>query len=1159
MDRKYSKIKRLLVANRGEIAIRIFRSAHGLGIRTVALYSKEDRFSLHRFKADEAYLVGTDLDPVQAYLNVNNIIHMALDKRIDAIHPGYGFLSESSVFSHACRTEGILFVGPRPEILDQLGDKTTARTLATKIGVPVLEGTNRSIATLAEAKKAIQSIGYPIILKAAHGGGGRGMRVVTKESELESQLLEAQRESLSSFGKDEIFLERYITRARHVEVQLLGDQHGNLVHLYERDCSIQRRHQKLVEMAPALNLSPQLREDLYNAATELGRSIGYDNAGTVEFLVDQDTNQFYFIEINPRIQVEHTVTEMITGIDLVHNQILIAQGHALTHPEIGLNSQSDVQIRGYSCQCRVTTEDPQNSFIPDYGRILHYRSAAGLGIRLDAGTAFSGATVTPFYDSLLVKVSAWGLRFTDTVRRMERCLQEFRIRGVKTNIPFLINLVNHPDFRKGNCTTNFIEDNPDLFHFPTRRDRATRLLRFLGNQVVNENLPNYKNNIRINPHAAPPPAKLPMKSVPKGLRRYLQENGPKGFATWIGDQSQVFITDTTFRDAHQSLLATRMRTYDMNQISSYYAATHADLFSLELWGGATFDTSMRFLKESPWKRLEQLRQSIPNIPFQMLMRASNAVGYTSYPDNVVQEFVRLSAESGIDIFRVFDSLNDTRNMKIAMEAVLQTGSLLEAAICYTGDILNRERPKYSLTYYINLAKELEEMGAHILAIKDMAGLCKPYAAYKLISALKDEIQLPIHFHTHDTSGGQMASVLKAVEAGVDIVDAAMDPLSGMTSQPSLNTLVEMLRFTPYDSGLNIEDFEHTAKYWEVVRQYYQVFESTMKTTSSDVYKHEMPGGQVTNLYQQAVALGLEDRWAEVCQTYATVNNLFGDIVKVTPSSKVVGDLALFMLTNDLSAQDLMNSDRKINFPKSVIEFFQGHLGTPTGGFPRGLRKRVLGDIRPIRSRPGKSLPAVNLNSKQKELEGRIRRRVDKRDTISYLLYPEVFLDFCNHQIQFGDVAVLPTPIFFYGMETDEEISVELEPGKTLIIKLVATGEPDVQGNSTVFFELNGVPREVLIPNHSVSHTIPKRPKAKSNDPSQVGAPMPGLVNSVAVAPGAKVAEGDKLLTLQAMKMELTLYADRNAKIEEVLVSPGDQVTTKDLLITYSGLPESSST
>ena len=1145
-----SRIKRLLAANRSEIAIRVFRSAHELGIRTIALYSEEDRFSLHRYKADEAYLIGSGMDPIQAYLNVDNVIALAVEKRVDAIHPGYGFLSESPALAGACADAGILFIGPRPEILEQLGDKTVARGLAAQLGVPILQGSEAPLSDLDEARSLAAAMGYPVMLKAAHGGGGRGMRVVSREAELEAQFQEARRESASAFGREEIFLERFLSRARHLEVQILGDRHGNLVHLYERDCSLQRRHQKLVEMAPALNLAPELRRKICDTAVMLGRAIGYDNAGTVEFLLDQDTDQFYFIEINPRIQVEHTVTEQVTGVDLVHHQILIAQGLALEHPEIGLASQSDVQVRGYACQCRVTTEDPENSFIPDYGRILHYRSAAGAGIRLDAGTAFSGATVIPFYDSLLVKVTAWGLRFPETVRRMERCLQEFRIRGVKTNIPFLINLVDHPEFRNGHCTTRFIDENPELFRFPARRDRATRLLRFLGNQVVNETPVVREFHAKVNRRPAPVPWRPTGGAMPEGHRFRLLRDGPRKFADWVKDRPEVLITDTTFRDAHQSLLATRMRTYDMSRIADVYAHCHSDFVSLELWGGATFDTAMRFLRESPWDRLDRLRHAIPNIPFQMLLRASNALGYSSYPDNVVHEFVRLAAESGIDIFRIFDSLNDTRNMQIAIEAVVRNGGLAEAAICYTGDILDPDRSKYALDYYLEMSRDLERMGAHILAIKDMAGLCKPYAAYQLIRALKNEVGLPIHFHTHDTSGGQMAALLKAVEAGADIVDAAMAPLAGLTSQPSLNTFVEMLRFSPRDPGLDTQRLEETAHYWEVVRQYYCAFESTLRTGTADVYKHQMPGGQYTNLYQQAAALGLEENWPEVWRTYARVNELFGDIVKVTPSSKVVGDLALFMLTNDLSPQDLTGSSKKIDFPESVIDFFQGRLGTPKGGFPARLRERILGDLRPIQGRPGESLPPADLPGVRKDLEGRLRRKFDERDTISYLLYPQVFQEFIGHQTRFGDVSVLPTPVFFYGMEREAEVLVELEPGKTLIIKLMAVGEPDTRGNCTVFFELNGVPREVQVPNRSVIPQVSKRAKADPGDPLHVGAPMPGMVISVSVSSGAKVAQGEKLLTLQAMKMELTLYADREAEIEELLVEPGDRVNTKDLLLTY---------
>ena len=904
-------IRKLLVANRSEIAIRVFRTAHELGIRTVAIYSHEDRYALHRFKADESYLIGKAGEPIRAYLNIEQVIDLAKEYQVDAIHPGYGFLSENPELARACANAGIIFVGPRVELLEKLGDKTAAREIADLAGVPILQGTKKAVTSLDEALQMASQLGYPIMLKAAKGGGGRGMRVVKDEAALAPNLEQAQRESLSAFGSDEVFLEKYISRARHIEVQLLGDQHGNLVHLFERDCSLQRRHQKVVEIAPAPNLAPALRQSICDAALAIGRQVKYENAGTVEFLVDVDADRFYFIEVNPRIQVEHTVTEQVTGIDIVKRQILIAQGLPLSDPELGLGNQANVKTNGFAIQSRVTTEDPENRFRPDYGRITHYRSASGMGIRLDAGTAFSGASVTPYYDSLLVKVTAWGTRLVDASRRMERCLQEFRVRGVKTNIPFLINLVTHDTFLKGNTTTRFIDETPELFDFPQRRDRATKLLQYLGEIIVNGNslVKGRPKSTRREP--APVPTFAHQQPIPDGVRQKLQQMGPAAFCQWIKDQKQLLITDTTMRDAHQSLLATRFRTFDLLRIAESYARMTPNLFSLEMWGGATFDTSMRFLKECPWKRLTDLRERVPNILFQMLLRASNAVGYTNYPDNVVQAFVKEAASAGIDLFRIFDPLNWVPNMRVAMEAVQESGQLCEAAICYTGDLLNPGRPKFSLKYYVELAKELEKMGAHILAIKDMAGLCKPYAAQQLVKALKSEIGIPIHFHTHDTSGVQGASILMASKQGLDIADAALAPMSGLTSQPNLNSLIESLRFTDRDTGLNPDNLRQLAYYWEAVREFYTPFESGVKADDVNLYLHEMPGGQFSNLFEQARALGLAGRWQEVCRAYAAVNQLFGDIVKVTPTSKSVGDMALFLVANNLSTQDVLDPQRDL--------------------------------------------------------------------------------------------------------------------------------------------------------------------------------------------------------------------------------------------------------
>jgi pyruvate carboxylase len=1143
-------IRKLLAANRSEIAIRVFRSAHELGIRTVAIYSHEDRFALHRFKADEAYPVGKPGEPIRAYLDIPGIVALAKEHEVDAIHPGYGFLSENPNFALACRNSGIIFVGPRTEVLKQLGDKVAARAIAQKAGVPVLPGTDAPVKDNASAAEAAKRIGYPLMVKASMGGGGRGMRVVESPDQLQPALEQARREAGTAFGVPDVFLERLVRRARHIEVQLLGDQHGGLVHLFERDCSIQRRHQKVVEIAPAPNLDPSVRQRILDAALAVGRAVKIDNAGTVEFLLDADSGEFFFIEVNPRIQVEHTVTEEVTGYDVVRSQVLIASGRPLKDAEIGLGDQSKVVTHGFALQCRVTTEDPEKGFLPDYGRLSHYRSASGMGIRLDAGTAFSGAVITPFYDSLLVKVTAHGLRFEDAARRMERCLQEFRIRGVKTNIPFLVNLVLHPAFLAGGVTTSFLDETPELLDLPQRKDRATKILSYLGEIIVNGNpeVKNQESGVRSQPQV--PEAR---GEIPEGTRDRLKRLGAEKFAKWVREQKRLLVTDTTMRDAHQSLLATRMRSYDMLRIAPVYARKHADLFSLEMWGGATFDTAMRFLKESPWDRLVHLREQIPNVLFQMLLRAANAVGYSNYPDNVVKAFVKESAQAGIDLFRCFDSLNWMPNLQLAIEFVRETGALCEAAICYTGDILDPKRSKYDLKYYVTLAKQLEKAGAHLLGIKDMAGICKPYAAQKLVRALRQEIGIPIHFHTHDPASGQIAAYLLAAAEGVDIVDCAFATMSGLTSQPCLNSLAEALRFTERDTGLSYDDRKATADYWEEVRKLYQPFESGQSAPSADVYEHEMPGGQYTNLVRQAQALGLGERWREVGPMYAAVNRLFGDIVKVTPSSKVVGDMALFMLANNLTPDDVLDGNRDLAFPESVIEFFEGRLGQPPGGFPAKLQQRVLRGRTPITDRPGLHLPPVDLDKVRKELTVRFQQPVSEQEVLAYLMYPRVFPELVEHQKKYSDTSVLPTSAFFYGMERGEELGADIEPGKTLIIKFQAVGEPHPDGKRTVFFELNGQPREVLILDKALvgSATAGAR-KAEVGNPLHVAAPMPGAVVNVAVAAGEQVAPGQKLLTMEAMKMETTLYAEGAGKVAEVLVRPGAQVEGGDLLVRFEG-------
>jgi pyruvate carboxylase len=1145
-------IRKLLAANRSEIAIRIFRAANELGLRTVAIYSYEDRLALHRFKADEAYQVGIGKGPVEAYLDIDGIVALAKEKDVDAIHPGYGFLSENPALARACEKAGIKFVGPTPQLLELLGDKTAARRLAAEAGVPTLPGTPDPVKTLAAAQKAANEIGYPVMVKAAMGGGGRGMRVVHNAQELERLLEEAQGEAKSAFGDGSVFLEKYLARARHLEVQILGDEHGELLHLYERDCSVQRRHQKVVEVAPAANLPAKIRAELCDSAVQLARKAGYRNAGTVEYLYDVDAEKFYFIEVNPRIQVEHTVTEMVTGIDLVRSQILVAQGYHLHEAPLSLPQQDKVPLYGAALQCRVTTEDPANNFSPDYGKLSTYRSPAGFGIRLDGGTAYAGATLAAYYDSLLVKVTAWGANLPEACQRMDRALREFRIRGVKTNIPFVENVVNHPKFRAGEVTTSFLDDSPELFRFRTRGDRATKLLSYLGDVILNGN-PEVKGKKPAETATREVPV-IPQSTgleIPDGTRQLLQQLGPQKFAAWAKKQKRLLITDTTWRDAHQSLMATRVRTHDLLATAPAVARKLSNLFSLEMWGGATFDTSLRFLHEDPWQRLRELRALVPNICFQMLLRGANAVGYASYPDNLIIEFVRESAKQGIDIFRIFDSLNSIDNMRVAIDAVLETeNAICEAAICYTGDILDPSRPKYSLKYYVEMAQQLEKLGAHFLAIKDMAGLCKPYAAFELVKTLKQEIGIPIHFHTHDTSGLNAATILKAADAGVHVADAAIAAMSGGTSQPNLNAIVESLRHTPRDTQLDIETLNQCSDYWETVRNFYAPFDSGPKSGSARLYQHEIPGGQYTNLREQATAMGLGHRWREAEKMYADVNQLFGDIVKVTPSSKVVGDMALFLMANELTPESILALDEHhdISLPNSVVEMFSGVLGVPPGGWPKKLQKIILRGQPPLKGRPSANLPALDLATEKKSLEKKLNHTVTHDDLLSYLLYPEVFTKYDQFRVTYGDVSVLPTNAFFFGLTSGEEITVEIESGKSLIIKFLTASEPHPDGTRTLFFELNGQPREVTVRDRSLKAVERTHPKADPADPGQVAAPTAGVISSIAVQANKPVERGAKLLTLEAMKMQSNIYAPISGKITKLLVAPGQNVEAKDLLV-----------
>jgi pyruvate carboxylase len=1150
--KKNKPIRKLLAANRSEIAIRIFRAANELGLRTVGIYSQEDRLALHRFKADEAYQVGVGKGPVVAYLDIAGIVGLAKEKGVDAIHPGYGFLSENPAFARACEKAGIVFIGPTPELLELLGDKTAARRLADSAGVPVLPGTEESISSPTEARKFAASIGYPVIVKAAMGGGGRGMRVVRSEAELDQRLEEAQGEAKSAFGDASVFLEKYLPRARHLEVQILADNHGNLLHLYERDCSVQRRHQKVVEVAPAANLPSSIRAELCDAAVRLARKANYRNAGTVEFLYDVDAQKWYFIEVNPRIQVEHTVTEMVTGIDLVRSQILVAQGHRLHDEPLALPEQAKVPLYGAALQCRVTTEDPEKNFAPDYGKLTTYRSPAGFGIRLDGGTAYAGAVLAAYYDSLLVKVTAWGTKLPEACQRMDRALREFRIRGVKTNIPFLENVVNHPRFRAGEVTTSFLDESPELFRLQSRGDRATKLLSYLGDVILNGN-PEVKGKPIPKALEKATLPSVPGIEPPPGTRQLLQKLGPKKFAAWAKKEKRLLITDTTFRDAHQSLMATRVRTHDLLATASAVAQRLPNLFSVEMWGGATFDTSMRFLREDPWQRLRDLRQRIPNICFQMLLRGANAVGYTSYPDNVIVEFVRESYAQGIDIFRIFDSLNSIENMRVSIDAVLETGAVCEPAICYTGDIFDKSRPKYSLKYYVSMAKQFEKLGAHFLAIKDMAGLCKPYAAYELVRTLREEIAIPVHFHTHDTSGINSASVLKAADAGVDVADAAIAAMSGGTSQPNLNSIVEALRHTPRDTNLDIAALNECSDYWETVRTYYLPFDSGPKAGSARLYQHEIPGGQYTNLREQAASMGLGHRWREVEKMYAEVNQLFGDIVKVTPSSKVVGDMTLFLMANELQPADVLKLDEKhdLSLPNSVVEMFAGVLGVPPGGWPRKLQEIILRGGTPLKGRPGASLEAVDLAEASATLQKKLGHAVRPDDLLSYLLYPDVFAKYDKFRQTYADVSVLPTPAFYYGLASGEEITIEIEAGKTLILKFLTASDPHPDGTRTLFFELNGQPREVNVRDLALRVVERAHPKADPADPGQVAAPTAGIISGIAVQANHPVERGAKLLTLEAMKMQSNIYAPITGRVTKLLVTPGQHVEAKDLLVTIA--------
>ncbi|WP_146549378.1 pyruvate carboxylase [Rummeliibacillus suwonensis] len=1142
------KIHKVLVANRGEIAIRIFRACDELNIKTVAIYSKEDTGSYHRYKADESYLVGEHQKPIDAYLDIENILQIAKLSGADAIHPGYGFLSENIQFAKRCEEEEIIFIGPDTKHLDMFGDKVKAKEQAKRAGIPVIPGSDGPVSSLEEVLAFSEQYGYPIIIKASLGGGGRGMRIVHNADEVAEAYTRAKSEAKAAFGNDEVYVERYVDHPKHIEVQILADKHGNIVHLYERDCSVQRRHQKVVEVAPSVSLSHRLRQDICQAAVQLAQNVQYVNAGTVEFLVSGD--EFFFIEVNPRVQVEHTITEMITDIDIVQTQILIAEGHTLHGDVINIPEQKNIQTHGFAIQCRITTEDPLNHFMPDTGRIAVYRSGGGFGVRIDAGDAFQGAVITPYYDSLLVKVSTHAVTFKQAAAKMLRNLREFRIRGIKTNIPFLENVVQHPNFLSGSYDTSFIGDTPELFTFSKRKDRGTKILSYIANVTVN-GFPGVEK--RPKPHFDVPviPKSKALATLSPSAKHILDEQGPNAVADWVKGQQRILLTDTTFRDAHQSLLATRVRSKDLWTIAKPTAELLPNLFSMEVWGGATFDVAYRFLKEDPWKRLEEIRKLAPNTLLQMLLRASNAVGYKNYPDNVIQRFVKQSAEAGVDVFRIFDSLNWVTSMEVAIDAVRNANKIAEASICYTGDLNDPARAKYNIDYYKKMAKSLEQAGAHILGIKDMAGLLKPSAAQRLISELKETVDLPIHLHTHDTSGNGILTYKEAIDAGVDIVDTAIGALSGLTSQPNIQTLYYALEDHKRRPDVSIDALEELSAYWSDVRTYYSDFESGLKASNTEVYRHEMPGGQFSNLRQQAKAVGLGERWNEVKNMYRRVNLLFGDIVKVTPSSKVVGDMALFMVQNNLTENDIFEKGKTIDFPDSVIELFSGYLGQPTGGFPKELQKIILKGKEPINVRPGELLKPVDFDALQQELAKEMKEQPTAHDVTAYALYPKVFLQYVETFKHFGDISILDTPTFLFGMRIGEKISIEIEKGKTLFIKLVSIGEAANDGTRVVYFELNGQARTIRVKDENIQTNIKQSLKADAKNEKHIGATMPGTVLKVLVDIGTKVKQGDHLLITEAMKMETTIQAPFNGVIKDIYVQNGDSIEVDDLLIELS--------
>ncbi|MEM9918306.1 MAG: pyruvate carboxylase [Bacteroidota bacterium] len=1145
---KHYRFKKLLVANRGEIAIRILRAASELQLRTVAVYTYEDRYSLHRYKSDESYQIGPNDEPLKPYLDIDEIIRVAKEHQVEAIHPGYGFLSENVAFARRCREEGIIFVGPEPEAMEQLGDKVITKRLARKLNIPLIEGSKDALVNVEVALAEAEAIGYPVMVKAASGGGGRGMRVVWDKEDLATEYHEARQEARTAFGDDTVFLEKYINNPKHIEVQIFGDKHGNLIHLFERDCSVQRRFQKVVEVAPSLTLKEETRQKLYDYALELCRAAGYSCAGTAEFLVDKEEN-IYFIEVNPRIQVEHTITEQITGIDLVRSQLLVCMGYPLSHPTLMIDKQEDIKMNGCAIQCRITTEDPAEDFKPHYGTLIAYRSASGFGIRLDAGSAYPGAVISPYFDSLLVKVTAHGRTMKGAAERLHRALREFRVRGVKTNIDYLLNLLHNDTFVQGRATVNFIKENQDLLLLPRRRDRGTKILKYLAEVIVNGNPDvKYKDDRLTDKFRVPVvPAFDASADYPKGTRQLLDEKGAEGLSQWLREQKRVLYTDTTFRDAHQSLLATRMRTYDMMKVAESFGRHMGDqLFSMEVWGGATFDVSLRFLKECPWTRLKLLREAIPNTLFQMLLRGSNAVGYAAYPDNLVERFIDTAAETGVDLFRIFDSLNWVEAMKVSIQRVRKAGKIAEACLCYTGDISDASRTKFNLQYYIDLAKRLEDEGAHILAIKDMAGLLKPRAAELLIPALKEAVDLPIHLHTHDTSSIQSATYLKAIEADVDVVDVALASMSGLTSQPNFNAVAAMMQGHERGSEIDVQKLNQFSNYWEAVRAYYYAFETELRAGSAEVYDTEIPGGQYSNLRPQARGLGLEDQFETIKANYKAANELFGELIKVTPSSKVVGDMAMFMTANGLTKEDVLAQGHKLAFPDSVKALMRGDLGQIDGGFPEEIQKMILKEEAPYTDRPNAHLAPIDFDAELPAFQKAFGAHQQLHDFISYKLYPKVFENYNQHYEKYGAVRILPTAAFFYGLQPNEEILVEIENGKTVIVRYLNVTEPGAAGNRLVFFKMNGQTRSIEVNDRTLDIEVVRNKKASGE--KEIGAPLQGKLSKILVKPGDEVAINTPLFIIEAMKMESTITAPIAGVVKAVPLTEKSLVEQDDLIV-----------